>query len=68
MLALPSDHGFDLAAYLVPLAVLLGLRRSCSRCCCRAGAGAREAGRTTPAGSLSAGDSARLDADMARFD
>ena len=69
VLALPSTHGFDLAAYLVPLAVVLGLvvvlalllptwRR-------RAHA---QTQRAPEPPALSSGDAARLDADMAQFD
>jgi cytochrome c-type biogenesis protein CcmH len=68
VLGLPSAHGFDLTAYLVPAAVLVALlvglallrprwRRARSH-------SAREPQHTT----LDAGDSARLDADLARFD
>src|SRR5664280_1984823 len=65
-LGLPSTHGFDLSAYLVPLAVVLVLlvlllprwRR-------RARA---DAGGGTSAAPLAATDAARLDADLARFD
>jgi cytochrome c-type biogenesis protein CcmH/NrfF len=70
VLGLPSTHGFDLAAYLVPLAVvvaLLGLvalllprwrRRT-----------PRDGASTTPSPSpsLDPSDAARLDADLARF-
>ena len=67
VLALPSSHGFDLAAYLVPVAALLALiaglallphwrRRG-------AAAPAQE-----PAAPLSGADAARLDADLAHFD
>ena len=67
VLALPSSHGFDLTAYLVPVAALLALlaglvllprwrRRS-------AGSPAQE-----PAAPLSGADAARLDADLAHFD
>jgi cytochrome c-type biogenesis protein CcmH len=67
VLALPSAHGFDLAAYLVPFAVLLALltglallplwrRRTPPR--------APDAG----ASPLSSADAARLDADLAHFD
>ena len=37
-----ADHGFDLAAYLVPLAAVLVLL-ACSPSCCHAGGGARAA-------------------------
>ncbi len=67
VLGLPQTHGFDLAAYLVPAAAVLGLaalmafllpswrRRS-----------AAAAG--PPASDLSPEDAARLDSDLARFD
>jgi cytochrome c-type biogenesis protein CcmH len=69
VLALPSSKGFDLAAYLVPIAVVLGLlvmlalllpswRRHALAM----------AGRTPDVASLDAGDAARLDADLERFD
>jgi cytochrome c-type biogenesis protein CcmH len=69
VLALPSDSGFDLAAYLVPLAAVVALlvvlaallprwrRRSPAQAL---------AGSPSPA--LSAGDAQRLDADLERFD
>jgi cytochrome c-type biogenesis protein CcmH len=68
VLGLPATHGFDLAAYLVPLGVVIGLvavlavtlRRWRMRSGERAGPAA-----TAP---LSAADSARLESDMARFD
>ncbi len=67
VLGLPQTHGFDLAAYLVPAAAVLGLvalmafllpswrRRT-----------AAEAGST--ASDLSPEDAARLESDLARFD
>ena len=69
VLALPSDSGFDLAAYLVPLAavlVLLGvlavlLPRWRGRARAQSPAGAA-------APSLNADDARRLDADLERFD
>lgn len=69
VLALPSDSGFDLAAYLVPLAAVLVLLavlavllpRWRRRARVPAGAGA-----ASPA--LSAADAQRLDADLQRFD
>ena len=65
VLALPDDDGFDLAAYLVPLAILLGagvaitvgVRRW------RARPAAAEAGPTA-----STRESKRLDEDLARYD
>jgi len=70
VLALPSTHGFDLAVYLVPAAVVLALlatvllllprwRRETRSA--RAGA----AGAPAP---LSSADAARLESDLARFD
>lgn len=64
VLALPDDDGFELAAYLIPLAVLLGagatimfgVRRWRAR---PASAGDRAA---------SAGETKRLDEDLAKYD
>jgi cytochrome c-type biogenesis protein CcmH len=69
VLALPSSHGFDLAAYLVPLAAVLGLLAALAILLprWRRQAGSPE-GPDTPAPNLSSGDAARLDADLARFD
>jgi cytochrome c-type biogenesis protein CcmH len=70
VLALPSAKGFDLAVYLVPVAVvlaligLIGLLLPRWRRHARAQGGA--AGADSP--TLSAGDAARLDADLKRFD
>ncbi len=68
VLALPSTHGFDLAAYLVPLAAVLGLLVALALLLprWRRRAGGRAGG--LPAATLSASDAARLDADMAQFD
>lgn len=68
VLALPSTHGFDLAAYLVPLAALLGLLIALALLLPRWLARARGPGHDEPVPGLSAGDAARLDTDMARFD
>jgi cytochrome c-type biogenesis protein CcmH len=72
VLALPSTHGFGLAAYIVPpcamlavlglLALLLPRWRRGSRAALATGA----ASRASPA--LSPADAARLDADIARFE
>ena len=69
VLGLPATHGFDLTVYLVPAAVvlaLLGLMVLLLRRWRRAG----HAPAPQPPGSapLSASDSARLDADLSRFD
>jgi cytochrome c-type biogenesis protein CcmH len=69
VLALPSAHGFALAAYLVPIAAVLALIAALAvllprwrrRALARAAPGAPEA-------TLSSADAARLDADLARFD
>jgi len=69
VLALPATHGFDLAAYLVPLAALLALVAALAVLLPRWRARTRAAsahGKTPP--TLSAADTARLDADLARFD
>jgi cytochrome c-type biogenesis protein CcmH len=70
VLALPSDHGFDLAAYLVPIVVVGGVllllalmlprwrRRTRSR-------GEQETATPAP---LSAADAGRLERDLARHD
>jgi cytochrome c-type biogenesis protein CcmH len=64
----PSTHGFDLAAYLVPLAVLVGLLALLAmllpRWRRRAHAGHD---LPAPAPTLDATDAERLDADLARF-
>jgi cytochrome c-type biogenesis protein CcmH/NrfF len=68
VLGLPAAQGFDLAAYLVPLAVVVALlalvalllprwRRRTSR----------DGAAATPSPPLDPGDAARLDADLARF-
>jgi cytochrome c-type biogenesis protein CcmH/NrfF len=73
VLALPSAHGFDLAAYLVPLAAVLVLVVTLAvllprwRRQARARSTARLPGQS-PAPPLSSADAARLDADLAQFD
>lgn len=70
VLGLPGAHGFDLTAYLVPLAVVLALvgllvvllprwRRR---------ARVQDTRRAADQPTLAAPDAARLDADLARFD
>jgi cytochrome c-type biogenesis protein CcmH len=69
VLGLPRAHGFDLAAYLVPLAVLLALVTTLALLLPRWRRQARAQGaRETPHPTLDATDAARLDADLARFD
>jgi cytochrome c-type biogenesis protein CcmH len=69
VLGLPSAHGFDLAAYLVPLAVVLALLAALALLLprWRRHARAQAAGGESRA-TLDAIDAARLDADLARFD
>jgi cytochrome c-type biogenesis protein CcmH len=69
VLALPSAHGFDLAAYLVPVAAVAGLLLVLVLLLprWRRRAAAQAAGSRVPS-PLSPGDAARLDADLARFD
>jgi cytochrome c-type biogenesis protein CcmH/NrfF len=68
VLGLPSTHGFDLAAYLVPLAVVFGLLALLAMLLPRWRRRAR-AGHDLPgpAPGLDATDAERLDADLARF-
>lgn len=69
VLDLPSDKGFDLAAYLVPIAVvlaLLGLLAFLLPSWRRHALARRDAFEDAP--ELSPADAARLDADLAQFD
>ena len=69
VLALPSAHGFDLAAYLVPVAVVLALVGLLAALLPRWRAQAREQSAPTSAvPSLDAADAARLESDLSRFD
>jgi cytochrome c-type biogenesis protein CcmH len=68
-LALPSDHGFDIAAYLVPLAAFLALVAALVVLLPKWRRYARaQASRAPVEQPLSAADTARLDADLSRFD
>jgi cytochrome c-type biogenesis protein CcmH/NrfF len=69
VLGLPSAHGFDLAVYLVPLAVVLALIATVLALLprWRRRARTRSAGASAPV-ALSPADSARLESDLARFD
>jgi cytochrome c-type biogenesis protein CcmH len=68
-LALPSDHGFDIAAYLVPLAAFLALVAALVVLLPKWRRHARaQAARAPVEQPLSAADTARLDADLSRFD
>jgi cytochrome c-type biogenesis protein CcmH len=68
VLALPPQKGFDLAAYLVPAAILVlgaGAVATIAVTRRRAGASATPAGTTS---ALAGDDAARLDADLERYD
>ncbi len=68
VLGLPATHGFDLAAYLVPIIVVLGLLGTIALLLPRWRRHARLAAASrAPATTLSASDSARLDADLSHF-
>jgi cytochrome c-type biogenesis protein CcmH/NrfF len=70
VLGLPGAHGFDLAAYLVPVAVVLALLAVLALMLPRwrrRTRAAEEPGEQPPGPPLDAGDAARLDADLARF-
>jgi cytochrome c-type biogenesis protein CcmH len=67
VLGLPSANGFDLSAYLVPLAVVLAVFALLLVLLPRWRRRAR-AGAAALAEPLPADDAARLDADLARFD
>jgi cytochrome c-type biogenesis protein CcmH/NrfF len=70
VLGLPADHGFNLAAYLVPLAAVLALLATLvvllPRWRRHARAQAAVSGAAPP--RLSAAENARLESDIARFD
>lgn len=69
VLALPSAKGFDLTVYLVPVAVVLALIGLLALLLPSWRRHAREQAATgVDSPKLSAGDAARLDADLERFD
>jgi cytochrome c-type biogenesis protein CcmH len=68
VLALPPARGFGLAVYLVPPTLLLLVLLALGLLLLRSRRRARAAAASAPPPSLSPGDSARLQADMARFD
>ncbi len=68
-LALPSDHGFDIAAYLVPFAAFLALVAALVVLLPKWRRYARsQAARAPVEQPLDATDATRLDADLSRFD
>jgi cytochrome c-type biogenesis protein CcmH/NrfF len=68
-LGLPSAKGFDLAAYLVPVAVVLALLALLALLLPNWRRHARaQAGASPSAPELSVSDATRLDADLKRFD
>jgi len=70
VLGLPSAHGFDLTAYLVPLVVVLALIATLLVLLpsWRRHARAAITRKEGPAVALSDADAARLESDIARFD
>lgn len=68
-LGLPRDHGFDVTAYLVPLAVVLALLATLAVLLpsWRRHARAQDPA-SAPTTKLDASDAARLESDLARFD
>jgi cytochrome c-type biogenesis protein CcmH len=67
-LGLPSTHGFDETAYLVPLAAVLALAATLALLLPRWRRRDRRATDRPAAPPLSPAETARLDADLARFD
>ncbi|HEY2535835.1 MAG TPA: cytochrome c-type biogenesis protein CcmH [Solirubrobacteraceae bacterium] len=67
-LGLPSAHGFDLTAYLVPLAAVLALLATFALLLPRWRRRTRAAPDSPSVPALGAAERARLDADLARFD
>jgi len=69
VLGLPGTRGFDLSAYLVPIAVVLALLATVILLLPRWRRRARApVGAPDGAGGLDAVDAARLESDLARFD
>jgi cytochrome c-type biogenesis protein CcmH len=68
VLGLPADHGFGVAAYLVPLAVVLGLAALLAILLPRWRRRSRAAHGDDDAAPLPPADAARLESDLARFD
>jgi cytochrome c-type biogenesis protein CcmH len=69
VLGLPSTHGFDLTAYLVPLVAVLALLAALAYLLprWRASARAQDSRHDAPA-PLASSDAARLESDLSRFD
>ncbi len=67
-LGLPSAHGFDLTAYLVPLAAVLALLAAFALLLPRWRRRTRVQPDSSSVPALGAAERARLDADLARFD
>jgi cytochrome c-type biogenesis protein CcmH len=69
VLGLPGAHGFDLSAYLVPLAVVVALLAAVILLLPRWRRHARaQAGESASSASLDVADAARLESDLAHFD
>lgn len=67
-LGLPSAHGFDVTAYLAPLAAVLALAATLALLLPRWRRRTRRRSDPPVAPTLSPAEKARLDADMTRFD
>jgi cytochrome c-type biogenesis protein CcmH/NrfF len=67
VLGLPATHGFDLAAYLVPLAVVIAMLALLALLLPRWRRRPRNDAAPGPPAALDPGDAARLDEDLARF-
>jgi cytochrome c-type biogenesis protein CcmH len=67
VLALPKNEGFNLAAYLVPIAVVLGAAALILFALTRRRR-PRQPGPAAAAPEISSADARRLDEDLARFD
>lgn len=67
-LGLPGAHGFDLTAYLVPLVAMLALAATLALVLPRWRRHARAQASQVAVPELTVTDTARLDADLARFD
>ena len=68
VLALPPAHGFALAVYIVPIAVVAALLAAVALLLPRWRRNRRAQPPAAAGPGISAADSARLDADLARFD
>jgi cytochrome c-type biogenesis protein CcmH len=68
VLALPRSHGFNLAVYLVPIALVAALVAALAMFVPRWRARGRAATASSPSADLSPVDAQRLEEDLARYD